>query len=445
MSAQPLAGGTVWADAARTLAARLASLAGPDADGSPAWVGDELDPVALAAGDENPGVVTGRLDDGLLTGRAGIALALAACSWLPGGDPRWAAVARRAASAAVRASAVRLPGGPLGWDSGALGVARAAVVVAGLTGDSLLRVGGERLASAAVAAVADGTGVLPPWPDLLGGVAGVLAGVAVAPLPPEDEPRRAEAVLGLVDRLDGMALEDAAGVRWLMATAGHPVAGLAHGASGIALALRLGARVLEGGTRPRLRLVGADGALPAAERARQLALGALRWEEGLPDAATGGWPDLRDPSRPPALAWCHGAPGIGVCAALTAASGPGTREGAQAHALYLRAARASRWHRPRGEPFDGTVCHGLAGVVELHLLAAQAWPDAAAEHLRLARSVAEHLVRAGERGRPAWTCGVPGGRTPNLLVGVAGVALTLARCHDRRIAPSPADPTLGWR
>ena len=34
-------------------------------------------------------------------------------------------------------------------------------------------------------------------------------------------------------------------------------------------------------------------------------------------------------------------------------------------------------------------------------------------------------------------------RSPNLLVGIGGVALTLARCHDLSVGPSAADPFLG--
>lgn len=444
MSAQSLSAGSVWAAAACALAARLAALATPDADGAPVWFGDDLDPVALAAGDPEPGVVTGRLDEGLHTGRAGIALALAACARLPGADPRWSSLARRAASAAVRASAGGL-GGRLGWDSGALGVARAAHVVAGLTGDRLLEAASERLGAEAVAAVAAHPEGWPAWPDLVGGVAGLVAGVVAAPLPAGAEDRRRAALPALLERLADLALEDAAGARWAMATTDQPVAGLAHGASGIALALRRGAGVLDGAARPRLHLVGSDGALAAAERARRLAAAGLRWEEGLVDAASGGWPDLRSEARPPALAWCHGAPGIGIGAALTARTEPGTRAAALSHARYLRAVRAARWHVPGDQSFDGTLCHGLAGVVELHLVGAQAWPEAAAEHLRLARGVAAHLVHAGEGGRAGWTCGVRGGRTPNVGVGVAGVALTLARCYDPGLAPSAADPTLGVR
>lgn len=420
-----------YADAALRLAGVIAGSAVPDADGSPCWTGDDLEPAALAR--DEVVLVHGRLDDGLLTGRAGVALALAACGRLPGADPSWAWLARAAAAASVRTLAAALPDAALGWDCGALGVARAATVVAEATGDAGLAREASGLAGRAVATVLAADPPLPPWPDLLGGVAGVLAGVASAPLGPSDERHRAPALRRLIGRLDELAIPDADGLCWRMATSETAVVGLAHGASGIAFALLAAARRLEAGGG--LRLV--DDADVAA-RARALAGAGLRWEETLFDADLGGWPDLRVADPVPGLAWCHGAPGVGAVAALTAAREPGTRGAALAHATYLRAAASAAAHRPQPS-FDATLCHGLGGVIELRLLASRAWPDAADEHLRQARQLADAILAAGD----GWSCGVrDGGRTPNLLVGLAGVALTLARCADPGIAPSPADPAL---
>ena len=141
----------------------------------------------------------------------------------------------------------------------------------------------------------------------------------------------------------------------------------------------------------------------------------------------------------PGLAWCHGAPGVGIAAAYrTLAGAP-----AGAELTFTRASRmALAYGPPTGSaPFDGTLCHGLTGLVELHLLGAEAWPTAGREHLANARTLARHLTRAGRSG-PGWVCGVRDGRTPNVLTGLAGVAYTLARCHDPALAPSLAHPGL---
>src|SRR5690606_18798266 len=71
----------------------------------------------------------------------------------------------------------------------------------------------------------------------------------------------------------------------------RPVAGLSHGSSGIALALR--------------RLAGATGRADFEEAAQE----ALAWERSLFDPTRGNWPDLRsDPPRWQAN-WCNGAAG----------------------------------------------------------------------------------------------------------------------------------------
>lgn len=401
-----------YAATARSLAARLVQLAVISPDGSGTWRGDEVDPSTDPARLRH---VT--LDESLMFGRAGVALALAACSRLPLGDPDWAALAIATVRSAVSSARSRVGRtDPLGWSDGALGVASAAEAVATLVGDEELSTAAAELALAAVNEAA-GVAEASRWPDLVGGVAGILIGVACARLPGDSEEIRQATIDRLVAILEAGAVRDATGTRWSTGDLA-PLAGLAHGASGIALALHAAGRP-------------------------ELVAEALRWEEGLYDPTCGGWPDLRTAEQPPGVAWCHGALGIGVVASCMSGSSD-VRARATAHATYLRAVEASRLHRPAGSPFDGTLCHGLGGVVELHLMGATAWPEVAGEHLTQARRVAQHLTRAGEADHPVWTCGIiDGGRNPNLQVGIAGVALTLARCHDPSVAPSPADPSLG--
>ncbi|EWT03682.1 hypothetical protein N865_08800 [Intrasporangium oryzae NRRL B-24470] len=429
---------TEFARTARALAARLVSLARVDGLGEPSWTGDDIDPRSAPDLSTPPMLVHGPLDDGLLTGRAGIAVALSAASRLPGAPPEWGGLAVRTAAAALRGPAADLsshvhPGSGIGWESGALGIARAAAVVAEAHGDPALAGSSRRLGGLAVRRVVDRPDELPRFADLMGGLAGVLAGVLSAPLDRPDESARADAVTLLVDRIAALALDGPIGRRWPMAGSDQSVVGLAHGGSGIALAL-----------------TAAAASVPSASTyAAGLASEAMLWEESLHDAGAGGWPDLRLAEPVPGLAWCHGAPGVGVSAALRepllSATDRGSREAAAAQVAFGRARAASAAHRPTGlQPFDGSICHGLAGVVEMHLVAADAWPAAAAEHVASARALATQLTRAGRPGHPTWLCGIrSGGRSPNLLVGIGGVALTLARCHDLSVGPSAADPFLG--
>ena len=417
---------TEYAAAARHLAYRLQSLATPGPHGVPVWSGDDVDPVR-SSGDRV--VLThGRLDDGLLTGRTGIAAALALCARLPDGRPEWSDLASRTVRSAVREALDAAPApGALGWSSGWLGTARAAGLVGRWTGDGTLVENGRTLAGRAVRTLADDPGSCPDYPDLLDGWAGHLAAVAAAELHPADEPTRRTAATALLQRLipyagDHPTIPDSP-VSWPMAGTGPAVIGLAHGGSGITIALA-GARAA---------------GLASADSLDHLIAGTLRWEDGHFRPEAGGWPDLRSAADVPGLAWCHGAPGVGIAAACRTLAGVA----AGAELTFSRASRmVLAYGRPTGSaPVDGTLCHGLTGLVELHLLGAEAWPTARREHLANARLLARHLTRAG-RSELGWVCGVRGGRTPNVLTGLAGVAYTLARCHDPALAPSLAHPGL---
>jgi lantibiotic modifying enzyme len=416
---------TEYAAAARHLADRLQSLAGYDADGAPVWSGDDVDPVRSS--EHRVVLAHGRLDEGLLTGRSGIAAALALCARLPGGRSDWSHLARRAVRSAVRIALGAPPAtGGLGWSSGWLGTARAASLVGRWTEDEHLVEAGRALAGRALQTLGDEPGWCPDHPDLLDGWAGHLTAVLAADVEPDLQPTRHAVAAALLDRLLAYAIVDPSApggpVSWPMAGSGPAVIGLAHGGSGITVAL---AAARAGG-------IVAPGPLDTLiERT-------LRWEDGhfRPDA--GGWPDLRSDADVPGLAWCHGAPGVGIAAAYRTLAGTSTG----AELTFSRACRLTQAYGPPtgSAPFDGTLCHGLTGLVELHLLGAEAWPTVGREHLGAARVLARHLTRAGRPTNPGWVCGVRGGRTPNVLTGLAGVAYTLARCHDPSLAPSLAHP-----
>ena len=417
-----------YAATARHLADRLASLAVVGADGEPAWSGDDVDVVRSTS--QRVVLTHERLDDSLHTGRAGVALALAVCARLPGGRDSWAELARRVGRSTVHhALAARPQPGGLGWSTGWLGIARAAGLVAHWTGDDALAAATVALAGRAVSALAEDPDLCPDYPDLLDGWAGHLAAVLAADLPPDLEPVRRRAATALLARLLPYAGIDApdSPVSWPMAGTEQAVIGLAHGGSGITVAL---AAARAAGLTTSVQA-------PAPIPLNDLIARTLQWEDCRFRAETGGWPDLRSGADAPGLAWCHGAPGVGIAAAYRALAG--VPDGTQR--TFARAvAMVQTYGVPGGDhQFDGTLCHGLTGSVELHLAGAEAWPEAAREHLTSARLLARHLTRAGRDG-PGWVCGVRDGRTPNLLTGVAGVAYTLARCHDPALAPSLAYP-----
>jgi lantibiotic modifying enzyme len=196
--------------------------------------------------------------------------------------------------------------------------------------------------------------------------------------------------------------------------------GYSHGAAGIALAL------LELFLRTR------------DDRFLEGALGGFAYERQCFSAEQQNWPDFRsfaspNPQQPGySLAWCHGAPGIGLSRlrafALTKDS------------TYCREAEAALGgtYRPLTAPSaaDGySLCHGLGGNAELFLVAADILDDE--RYRSVAEAIGDRGIESVERNRNAWPCGVvSGGETPNLMLGTAGIGYFYLRLYDSRAVPS---------
>jgi lantibiotic modifying enzyme len=196
--------------------------------------------------------------------------------------------------------------------------------------------------------------------------------------------------------------------------------GYSHGAAGIALALlELFARTED----PRF-LEGALGGF-AYER-RHFSAEQQNW----PDFRSFASPDHRQPGY--SLAWCHGAPGIGLSRVRAFAL---TRD-----ETYRREAESaiSGTYRPLAMPSaaDGySLCHGLGGNAELFLVAADTFGDE--RYRAVAEAVGDRGIQAVHLHRSPWPCGVvSGGETPGLLLGTAGIGHFYLRLHDSRAVPS---------
>lgn len=226
---------------------------------------------------------------------------------------------------------------------------------------------------------------------------------------------------------------------WSWATGGESavrnLAGFAHGASGIGLAL------LE------LEQATGDG------RFRFAAEMAFLYERRLFNEERSNWPDLRHKDlgealfeqrldelrrafgdgKPPVYeekymtAWCHGSPGIGL-ARLRAFE----LTGQDVYRQEAEAALRSTLQAIENDLSQGgnySLCHGIGGNSELPLLAAEVLgrPEL--------REVAERAAREGienyeAQGRP-WPCGTRGSvPDPGLLVGEAGIGAFYLRLAD---------------
>jgi hypothetical protein len=213
-----------------------------------------------------------------------------------------------------------------------------------------------------------------------------------------------------------------------------PLCGLAHGASGVALALAEAAVHL---SRP--------------EPALALVRGALEWEAAWFDPLR-GWPDLRGGQSGYPVWWCHGAAGVtAVRLRLLDLAERGLDLGmplgsvrAEAHAgLQLCAEHVDRIVAEAGSggadavPAGLSLCHGLGGALDVLALASEITGDPS--HREAAAAALCRVASVLGPDPLTWPsgAGVPG--SCGLFLGVAGVAVVAARlAWPERGIPSPS-------
>ena len=211
------------------------------------------------------------------------------------------------------------------------------------------------------------------------------------------------------DRLLALATEEEDALLW-RPRRGQPVAGLAHGQSGMAVALA-----------SAFNATGQQRYLAAAQAA-------LLPEDRLFNADTGNWPDPNGKGRP-STAWCHGAPGVALARAALLKLAP---EAFADRRTELARALATTAADPAGEA--GDMCCGLAGRLAVLTLAG-------AEDAALADAV--RLRWSGDRPG-LWSDALPfAAPDPCLFKGVAGIVLALVQAEAPGLAPPVLLPALG--
>ena len=339
-------------------------------------------------------------------GLPGIALFLAELGRLTGED-RHTDTARSAAEAMLAQLDGTPPEGlPGGFFAGHAGVAVVLARLGMLWREPDLLARAEAELAAARAGIAADT-VL----DVVGGAAGLaLAGLAVAGAV-EDPTGALGVAVAAGEHLLARSVPAGDGIGWTTGISPEvPLGGLSHGASGFSLALG--------------RLAAATG----RSDFRDGALASLAYERGTFDPVTGTWRDLRDPAllgqgaggEPvEVVAWCHGAPGIGLAriALLDHLGGADPRVEEEA-VLALRATLR--------DGFGATLsaCHGDLGNLETVLQAARVLGDRTARE-QLPRLVAETVDAGGLLGWPAaLPLPIP---SPSFMIGMAGMGYQLLR------------------
>jgi lantibiotic modifying enzyme len=358
----------------------------------------------------------GPLGADVYAGTAGVALFLAdlTAATAEGGARATAVAAMRTAlSRAAHHGGVGLYEG---WPGTALAAVRA--------GDAL---GCEELLAGAGSLVHDRLPALgvPAETDLLVGAAGsVVALLSLGARLGDDSLVSAAVRLG--DHLVATASPSPRGCSWPSLGGSTPLGltGLSHGAAGVGLAL--------------VELWAATGDGRYATTARQ----AFDYERSWFDADRGNWRDLRDaaPARMAAAPgaerfaalWCHGAPGIAI-SRLRAYQVLGDEcWRAEAEVALATTRRAVEADVECGV-LNYSLCHGVAGNADVLLHGAQVLDPDRPEPDALVRRVAEHGLEIYDRVGRTWPCGVGGGESPSLLLGLAGIGHFYLRAADPRI------------
>lgn len=368
------------------------------------WVGAEV-----RGNDEQWQVVHDVVDASLYSGTSGIGAVLAAID--PGHYAELAAAAAR--QAAITWHLLPEEGAFAGRPGAALAVARTGA-----------RLGDAQLAGAGLAELATVAPRCTPElaGDLIGGGAGTLLALAAAVADGADSLTGVAIAVG--DSVIGAAQRGPVGLSWA-APGEQALCGLAHGASGPALALA--------------ELWGVTG----LDRFAEAALEAVRFERAWFEEL-GVWPDLRHPHDTRAQArdhagamWCHGAIGCGLVrlrlAELLGDDACRAEAGAAVRHAVLDAQSAFAAGRGAGRGL--TICHGLGGTLDLLLQAAHVFDEP------LHAETAALLVRLAvdEIGEGSWPSGVNGGGwAPGLMQGVAGELAVLHRLAN------PADRSVSW-
>ena len=249
--------------------------------------------------------------------------------------------------------------------------------------------------------------------DVIGGTGGCLAALlALQKCRPSDAVMNAAIQCG--EHLLATAKPMPAGIGWLTIGSATPLAGFSHGCSGIASAL------------------GELWAVTGDERYRKAAIDAVVYERSLFIPAIGNWPR---PETAPAekedrmalsVAWCYGAPGIGMARLrlLQSIDHPMLREDL---------AVAVETTLSEGFGTNHCLCHGALGNLDFLIMADEAIgdPDLHSRVALMTGSILDSLTRDG------WLCGVPlGVESPSLLNGLAGIAYGLLRVAEPRRMPS---------
>jgi class II lanthipeptide synthase len=367
------------------------------------WLGPRL-----VAGEINEGRMAnayGALGPDLYAGTSGVALFLGELYHCTGDRQIY-----RTALGAIQQALSQLgnvpPADRLGFHVGWMGIVLAAARLSDLLEQPGLAEKARRLLHDTSRASAELGGF-----DILAGRAGAIAVCLVLHDVWQDADPLTFAIR-LGDELIERAVPSVAGISWKTPAVRHMhnLTGFSHGSAGAGYAL--------------FELF----SITREERYREAALQAFDYERYWFDSRAANWPDFREPALSVrsgkyafsfANAWCHGAPGIALSRmrAYELSRDPLCREEA---VIALQTTRAVLDAYQRTGVGNFSLCHGLAGNAEVLLYGTQVLP---ADMDWSTAAYQAGIVGNQTYGMPGheWPCGSPGGESPGLMIGLAGI------------------------
>ena len=134
------------------------------------------------------------------------------------------------------------------------------------------------------------------------------------------------------------------------------------------------------------------------------------------------------------MAWCHGAPGIGLSRIRAHQILEDHECRAEAATAVRTTARSLGAYLQNGQG-NCSLCHGNMGNAELLLSAGEVLGDS--DSAKLVSHLADAGIQQYHAGRNPWPCGVlNGGENPGLMLGLAGIGHFYLRLFDRGRIPS---------
>lgn len=361
-----------------------------------------------------PTIAARSLSSDLYAGTAGIGLALAEVA-VATGDNLCRVTALGALRHAIRRTASPPTDQDFGLYVGSVGTALAVTRAGRLLGEEeLIRAGTD------LAQHISESGRAPAASDLVNGRAGAIIGLLALGVATCSTDLFARAAVFGDELIAAAAFHGAWAWTGQRAGTGLDPSGLAHGAAGAALALL---ELAECTHEARF-------ALAAGE--------AMTDEDAFRDPPTGNWLDGGEAAERSGASiqrsfvhWCHGAPGIALVRDRAARLGgdPARRDDARS-----ATALTDQWVRAALGSGRGAfcLCHGVPGNAEIVDDCADPPEGFRPARRRLSEDVAiAGLVEYLQRSRP-FPSGAPGGQTPALMTGLAGIA----RFYQRLAEPS---------